>query len=213
MRLTRHSRHDEHSKHAEPKRPATEFTSHPRDAPPVQQGEHLLHVVNSLESRAIVLDAELREINEDIAQNTAMSRKYGDQFFSEGGARLAQAQVPAPSCPHPPVPAPWKLARRRSSVHTPLASVQAEKQQKLAEIRGQLTATNTSVRQGKQLLGSLTDTARAQPPSLAFQPASTWQNSNPPPTPPRDPGSAFASSPMRVVTTSPILSERHSHRS
>mmetsp|Transcript_39215 Transcript_39215/g.89076 ORF Transcript_39215/g.89076 Transcript_39215/m.89076 type:complete len:148 (-) Transcript_39215:558-1001(-) len=144
-------------------------------------GEHLLHVVNSLESRAIVLDAELREINEDIAQNTAMSRKYGDQFFSEGGARLAQAQ--------------------------------AEKQQKLAEIRGQLTATNTSVRQGKQLLGSLTDTARAQPPSLAFQPASTWQNSNPPPTPPRDPGSAFASSPMRVVTTSPILSERHSHRS
>ena len=59
------------------------------------QGEHLLHVLNTLGSRKVVLEAELREIDEDIAQNTMMARKYGDEFFTEGTARLAQSRVRA----------------------------------------------------------------------------------------------------------------------
>ena len=57
------------------------------------QGEHLLHVLNTLGSRKVVLEAELREIDEDIAQNSAMSRKYGEEFFTEGSTRLAQSRV------------------------------------------------------------------------------------------------------------------------
>ena len=57
------------------------------------QGEHLLHVLNTLGSRKVVLEAELREIDEDISQNACMARKYGDDFFTEGTARLAQTRV------------------------------------------------------------------------------------------------------------------------
>ena len=38
-------------------------------------------------------DAELKEIDEDIAQNATMARKYGDEFFTEGTARLNQSRV------------------------------------------------------------------------------------------------------------------------
>jgi hypothetical protein len=89
------------------------------------QGEHLLHVLNTLGSRKVVLEAELREIENDIAANANMCRKYGDDFFTEGTARLAQTR--------------------------------AEKSQKLAEIDAQLADTNSSVRQGKQLLGALAE--------------------------------------------------------
>ena len=61
--------------------------------PWVSQGEHLLHVLNTISSRKLVLEAELKEIDEDIAQNAAMCRKYGDEFFTEGTARLAQSRV------------------------------------------------------------------------------------------------------------------------
>lgn len=89
------------------------------------QGEHLLHVLNTLGSRKVVLEAELREIEEDIAANANMCRKYGEDFFTEGTARLAQTR--------------------------------AEKAQKLAEIEAQLKDTNSSVQQGKQLLGALAE--------------------------------------------------------
>ena len=56
-------------------------------------GENLLHILNTLESRAAVLEAELREIDEDIALNANMARKYGDEFFTEGSARLMQTRV------------------------------------------------------------------------------------------------------------------------
>ena len=56
-------------------------------------GENLLHILNTLESRATVLEAELREIDEDIALNANMARKYGDEFFTEGSARLMQTRV------------------------------------------------------------------------------------------------------------------------
>ena len=63
-------------------------------------GEHLLHVLNTLGSRKVVLEAELKEIDEDIAQNSTMARKYGDDFFTEGTARLAQSRVRLPLwCP------------------------------------------------------------------------------------------------------------------
>ena len=88
-------------------------------------GENLLHVLNTLESRAVVLEAELKEIDDDIAANSTMARKYGDEFFTEGSARLMQTRV--------------------------------EKQQRLAEIQAQLQQTGQSVKQGKQLLGSLSD--------------------------------------------------------
>ena len=68
---------------------------------------------------------QLREIEDDIAANATMCRKYGDDFFTEGTARLAQTR--------------------------------AEKSQKLAEIEAQLADTNSSVRQGKQLLGALAE--------------------------------------------------------
>ena len=88
-------------------------------------GENLLHVLNTLESRAAVLQAELREIDEDILLNANMARKYGDEFFTDGAARLTQTRM--------------------------------DKQQRLAEIAAQLQQTGQSVRQGKQLLGSLMD--------------------------------------------------------
>ena len=61
--------------------------------PTHSQGEHLLHVLNTLGSRKVVLEAELKEIDEDIAQNESMGRKYGDDFFTEGTARLAQTRA------------------------------------------------------------------------------------------------------------------------
>ena len=56
-------------------------------------GENLLHILNTLESRAAVLEAELREIDEDIALNANLQRKYGEEFFTEGSARLMQTRV------------------------------------------------------------------------------------------------------------------------
>ena len=57
------------------------------------QGEHLLHVLNTLGSRKVVLEAELREIEEDIVANATMCRKYGEEFFTEGTTRLAQTRA------------------------------------------------------------------------------------------------------------------------
>ena len=53
----------------------------------------MLHVLNSLGSRKVVLEAELREIEQDIAANTNMCRKYGEDLFTEGTARLAQTRA------------------------------------------------------------------------------------------------------------------------
>ena len=50
-------------------------------------------MLNTLGSRKVVLEAELKEIDEDIAQNATMARKYGDDFFTEGTARLAQTRA------------------------------------------------------------------------------------------------------------------------
>lgn len=61
------------------------------------QGEHLLHVLNTIGSRKVVLEAELKEIDDDIAQNTQMARKYGEEFFTEGNARLTQSRVSLPT--------------------------------------------------------------------------------------------------------------------
>ena len=99
----------------------------------------MLHVLNTLGSRKVVLEAELREIEEDINANTTMCRKYGDEFFTEGTARLAQTR--------------------------------AEKQAKLAEIEGQLADTNTSVRQGKQLLGALAENYGNMAPPTYLDPS------------------------------------------
>ena len=57
------------------------------------QGENLLHVLNTLESRAMVLEAELKEIDDDINLNATMARKYGDDFFADGAARLSQSRA------------------------------------------------------------------------------------------------------------------------
>ena len=64
-----------------------------RGTPKMSTGENLLHILNTLESRATVLEAELREIDEDIALNVNLARKYGDEFFTEGSARLMQTRV------------------------------------------------------------------------------------------------------------------------
>ena len=162
------------------------------------QGEHLLHVLNTLGSRKVVLEAELKEIDEDILQNSTMSRKYSDEFFTEGTARLAQTR--------------------------------AEKQQKLMEIERQLADTNSSVRQGKQLLGALAENygnmVRAPPSRTAAgvakgvrvrsQAPPTYLDPSPSPFPglgadalPRhEHDDASPGSPARVLTTSPILADR-----
>ena len=144
------------------------------------QGEHLLHVLNTLGSRKVVLEAELREIDEDIAQNSCMARKYGDDFFTEGTARLAQTR--------------------------------AEKQQKLHEIEQQLVDTNTSVKQGKQLLGSLAENYGNMAPPTYLNPSPSpfpGHYSMPPPQHAHDQGSP--GSPARILTTSPILADRRAH--
>ena len=58
-------------------------------------GENLLHVLNTLESRSVVLEAELREIDDDILLNATMQRKYGAESFTEGAAKLTQTRVRA----------------------------------------------------------------------------------------------------------------------
>ena len=50
-------------------------------------------MLNTLGSRKVVLEAELKEIDDDIAQNATMARKYGDDYFTEGTARLAQSRA------------------------------------------------------------------------------------------------------------------------
>ena len=134
-------------------------------------GEHLLHVLNTLGSRKVVLEAELKEIDNDILQNTTMARKYGDEFFTEGSARLGQTR--------------------------------AEKQQKLAEIEAQLAETNTSVRQGKQLLGALAENYGNMAAPTTLEPSASPFASAAPPMRAYSP-----ESPARVLTTSPILADR-----
>ena len=56
-------------------------------------GENLLHVLHSLESRAIVLEAEIREIDEDIGLNATFARKYGEYNLADGTSRLAHMRV------------------------------------------------------------------------------------------------------------------------
>jgi len=128
-------------------------------------------VLNTLGSRKVVLEAELKEIHEDITQNTLMSRKYGEEFFTEGSARLAQTR--------------------------------AEKQAKLAEIEQQLSDTNVSVRQGKQLLGALAENYGNMAPPTYMHPGSAWPSAQT-----AHPGGSEPSSPARILTTSPILADR-----
>jgi len=56
-------------------------------------GDNLLSVLTTLESRAVVLEAEIRQIDEDIAINACFSRKYGDDTLAEGSAMLAHIRV------------------------------------------------------------------------------------------------------------------------
>ena len=95
--------------------------------------------------------------------------------------------------------------RCHTSHRLSLARAQLEKQQRLAEIRMQLQQTGQSVRQGKQLLGSLADsygtTTAPEPMIVAHSPQRVAET----------PGAADAGgvpSPTRILTTSPILSEK-----
>ena len=85
---------------------------------------------------------------------------------------------------------------------------QAEKQQKLLEIEQQLAETNTSVRQGKQLLGALAENyGNMAPPTYLDPSPSPWPNAQVPA--PHEQGSP--NSPARVLTTSPILADRRAY--
>lgn len=183
-------------------------------------GENLLHVLNTLESRSVVLEAELREIDDDILLNATMQRKYGAESFTEGAAKLTQTRVRAVpsvctargarathdargSCVHTNPARVHALPRHRPA--TPRAS-QLEKQQRLAEIRMQLQQTSQSVRQGKQLLGSLADNygnaTVPEPMMMAGSPE------RPPASTPGVGAGGDLPSPTRILTTSPILSEK-----
>ena len=181
-------------------------------------GENLLHVLNTLESRSVVLEAELREIDDDILLNATMQRKYGAESFTEGAAKLTQTRVRAaasarmararrtrtahahtrsPNCTHPRPATPPTCDTTAS---------QLEKQQRLAEIRMQLQQTSQSVRQGKQLLGSLADNygnaTVPEPMMMAGSPE------RPPASTPGVGAGGDLPSPTRILTTSPILSEK-----
>ena len=56
-------------------------------------GDHLLHVLNALESRAVVLEEELKEIDSDVNLNATLARKYGNEFFQEGADVLNRTRV------------------------------------------------------------------------------------------------------------------------
>ena len=182
-------------------------------------GENLLHVLNTLESRSVVLEAELREIDDDILLNATMQRKYGAESFTEGAAKLTQTRVRA-AAPARTARARARARRARTCARTPtlhastrhhrltrLATAsQLEKQQRLAEIRMQLQQTSQSVRQGKQLLGSLADNygnaTVPEPMMMAGSPE------RPPASTPGVGAGGDLPSPTRILTTSPILSEK-----
>ena len=85
--------------------------------------------------------------------------------------------------------------------------MQAEKQQKLAEIEQQLADTSTSVRQGKQLLGALAENyGNMAPPTYLDPNPSPWPSTQVP-AHNESPGG----SPARILTTSPILADRYAY--
>ena len=84
-----------------------------------------------------------------------------------------------------------------------LSRAQAEKQQKLAEIEQQLAETNSSVRQGKQLLGALAENYGNMAPP-------TYLDPNPSPGGAAN-GQTSPGSPARILTTSPILADRRAY--
>ena len=43
----------------------------------------------------MVLENELKGVDADIAENACMCRKYGESYFTEGTAKLAQIRVRA----------------------------------------------------------------------------------------------------------------------
>ena len=67
-------------------------------------GDNLLHVLNALESRAVVLEEELKEIDSDINLNATLARKYGNEFFTEGSDVLNRTRVRRSLLPHTAAP-------------------------------------------------------------------------------------------------------------
>ena len=116
-------------------------------------GDHLLHVLNALESRAVVLEEELKEIDSDVNLNATLARKYGNEFFQEGADVLNRTRVRRAG----PRPRARARAGRRRTTRPATRMAQIEKQQKLAEIRVQQQETSKSVNMGKAVLSSLND--------------------------------------------------------
>ena len=152
-------------------------------------GQNLLNVLSSLESRATVLEHELREIDMDMAANATMGRKYGDEHFAEGAAMLAHTRR--------------EKAERLADIQHQLAdtgrSVQMGK-----ELLGTL-GDNTYLYAGRTTM--LPPTAAAAqgmdpPPPVIYDD----------PPPPRSPAKAEASSAARILTSSPILAHGRARR-
>ena len=141
-------------------------------------GENLLHILNTLESRAAVLEAELREIDEDIALNANMARKYGDEFFTEGSARLMQTRVDKQQ----------RLAEISTQLQQTGQSVQQGKQLlgSLMDNYGHPVAPSPSVMMDEQ-------------PSPSLSLSQQMQGHHP---------FREGLSPTKILTTSPILAER-----
>ena len=136
-------------------------------------GDHLLHVLNALESRAVVLEEELKEIDSDVNLNATLARKYGNEFFQEGADVLNRTRVRRAG----PRPRARARAGRRRTTRPVTRTAQIEKQQKLAEIRVQQQETSKSVNMGKAVLSSLNDnfgnpasSARARAPARRLAP-------------------------------------------
>ena len=131
-------------------------------------GENLLHVLNTLESRSVVLEAELREIDDDILLNATRAPRRRRVLHRGRGEIDADTGARSRALARHARARATRDARGTCRAHQPCASAtpltdapatasQLEKQQRLAEIRMQLQQTSQSVRQGKQLLGSLAD--------------------------------------------------------
>ena len=147
-------------------------------------GDHLLHVLNALESRAVVLEEELKEIDSDVNLNATLARKYGNEFFQEGADVLNRTRVRRAG----PRPRARARAGRRRTTRPVTRTAQIEKQQKLAEIRVQQQETSKSVNMGKAVLSSLNDnfgnpasSAHARAPARRLAPRAYEHALAPPP--------------------------------
>ena len=193
-------------------------------------GDHLLHVLNALESRAVVLEEELKEIDSDVNLNATLARKYGNEFFQEGADVLnrtrvrragprprARARAPVVAARRDPRRAWRRLRSSRSWPRSACSSRRPPSPSTWARRSSRHSTTTLATRRVPATRARQHDASRRArtdahlPPSahvvVAAQEALTpVLMASMPEREPED------SSPKRILATSPILSEKRMPR-